>query len=663
MKHTHKLLALLVCAAMLCAVMPAAALAAGEISVTVDGRPVTFDVPPTAVNGRTLVPVRAIFEALGALVEWDNATQTVYFKKNNVSGEMRIGSVDVTVIDHEGSHTVTLDVPAQIIDGRTFVPARAAAEILHATVNWLGDENRVEILTNEVLTNTRNVYLSSANSDIMSHKSNGDPIFVDYKSYSAVTSVFINNGIIYYSFAERPAIFAFDGGTTRSYNTGGEPSNIVVSGNYLYYLNEDNQSVNQLDLTTGSRKPLYSGDGAIRKFLYYNGKIYIIEGLADNRFYAKDEKNIEFPVYEFDIATGESRYMNKLKMYNSKLSCPYGDHDYMAEISNFDMATICDGATVKNGKLYITAAYEAWYKCLKTDEECVHGNLMFAIDLNDFTVETVYNRIMGATYGADTPWVPETGEKDFSIFSSGNNIYMRELGNNSIFSSSGEYYLEFDPVTNKAVEIDEDEYYSHCDDTNYTRINNSEWFYDVTNSNADRGSLMRINKKSGIEEILVKSEGKNANKISYRYITDDPNCVVFCSGFSSFRYYRDHQWDTPSDYSKAKIYIMDPDGNNIIEIASNESGSSSGNTSGSSSSGKSSGGSSSGSGSSSGGSSGGTGVLATCPICGGSGRHTCYYCHGSGLRDSVTLSPCPRCGGAGSEMCTNCMGSGKIIPK
>ena len=52
-----------------------------KIKVIIDIKNVKFDVPPTIVNGRTLVPLRAIFEALGATVEWDDATQTVTSEK------------------------------------------------------------------------------------------------------------------------------------------------------------------------------------------------------------------------------------------------------------------------------------------------------------------------------------------------------------------------------------------------------------------------------------------------------------------------------------------------------------------------------------------------------------------------------------------------------
>lgn len=51
--------------------------AADDITVILDGNKLEFDVPPQIIDGRTMVPIRAIFEALGAEVTWDDATKTV----------------------------------------------------------------------------------------------------------------------------------------------------------------------------------------------------------------------------------------------------------------------------------------------------------------------------------------------------------------------------------------------------------------------------------------------------------------------------------------------------------------------------------------------------------------------------------------------------------
>lgn len=112
-----------------------------EIRVSVDGRWLTFDVPPRIVNGRTLVPLRAIFEALGAAVSWDGATRTVRATLGARVVELAIGGSTARV----GAQTVSLDVPAQIVDGRTLVPLRFVSEALGAQVAWDGVARTVTV--------------------------------------------------------------------------------------------------------------------------------------------------------------------------------------------------------------------------------------------------------------------------------------------------------------------------------------------------------------------------------------------------------------------------------------------------------------------------------------------------------------------------------------
>ncbi len=102
------------------------------VKVMVDGKKVLFDVLPTIVEGRTLVPLRAIFESLGADIVWDEATQTVTAQKGDLSIALTIGSDKMTV----GGEVKTLDVSAQVVDGRTLVPVRAISEAFGCNVAW-----------------------------------------------------------------------------------------------------------------------------------------------------------------------------------------------------------------------------------------------------------------------------------------------------------------------------------------------------------------------------------------------------------------------------------------------------------------------------------------------------------------------------------------------
>ena len=71
--------------------------AADAAKVMVDGKILQTDVPPTIISSRTLVPLRAIFEALGVEVEWDNSTQTVTGIKDTTEVNLTVGNTHATI--------------------------------------------------------------------------------------------------------------------------------------------------------------------------------------------------------------------------------------------------------------------------------------------------------------------------------------------------------------------------------------------------------------------------------------------------------------------------------------------------------------------------------------------------------------------------------------
>ncbi|GEM_PF-7007869 len=84
-------------------------------------------------NGRTQIPIRAVAEALGCKVDWDDASQTAIITKDNTVIMIVIGSSDMQV----GSETVQMDTAAEIKDERTYIPVRFVGEALGMTVNWI----------------------------------------------------------------------------------------------------------------------------------------------------------------------------------------------------------------------------------------------------------------------------------------------------------------------------------------------------------------------------------------------------------------------------------------------------------------------------------------------------------------------------------------------
>ncbi len=103
-----------------------------SLRVYVDGRPMNFDVPPTVIHGRVLVPLGGIFEQLGATVDYNAQTQHIKAVRDTQTVELTIGS-RLAQINGEPK---TLDVPAFTLNGRTMVPLRFISEALGASIQW-----------------------------------------------------------------------------------------------------------------------------------------------------------------------------------------------------------------------------------------------------------------------------------------------------------------------------------------------------------------------------------------------------------------------------------------------------------------------------------------------------------------------------------------------
>ncbi len=105
-----------------------------DIAVAIDGESVEFtDAKPFIDdNDRTQIPVRAVTEALGAAVDWDEAARRVSVSGNGRNITLTIGS---DMMDVNGKD-VQMDTAAMIIGGRTYIPLRFVAEAMGMSVDW-----------------------------------------------------------------------------------------------------------------------------------------------------------------------------------------------------------------------------------------------------------------------------------------------------------------------------------------------------------------------------------------------------------------------------------------------------------------------------------------------------------------------------------------------
>lgn len=116
----------------------------GSPKMTVDGEEAAIDdegTAPVVVNDRTLVPIRAIIEAMGGAVAWDGEAQKVTLDLGGSEVVLTIGSTAAYL--NGGEHT--LDTAPQIINSRTMLPIRFIAESFGFVVAWDGETQTVTI--------------------------------------------------------------------------------------------------------------------------------------------------------------------------------------------------------------------------------------------------------------------------------------------------------------------------------------------------------------------------------------------------------------------------------------------------------------------------------------------------------------------------------------
>lgn len=126
---------------MLCTGLTANAAEDQEIKVYVNDTRIQFDVPPMFIKDRTMVPIRAVFEAMGADVQWNDTIKTAYITKGEKRVQIRLDNRNALV----DGKSIQMDVPATGVNGRILVPVRFISENLGLKVDWVNSTKTVFI--------------------------------------------------------------------------------------------------------------------------------------------------------------------------------------------------------------------------------------------------------------------------------------------------------------------------------------------------------------------------------------------------------------------------------------------------------------------------------------------------------------------------------------
>lgn len=116
---------------------------AQSVSLMIDGQSVALAQPPMMIHGRVMVPLRGVFERLGATVNYNADTHQISAVRTGANIALSLGSRVATI----NGKTNYLDVAPVNLDGRLLVPLRFVSEALGAQVNWTAYDRTVNILS------------------------------------------------------------------------------------------------------------------------------------------------------------------------------------------------------------------------------------------------------------------------------------------------------------------------------------------------------------------------------------------------------------------------------------------------------------------------------------------------------------------------------------
>ena len=202
----------------------------------------TFGATGTIVNGKTMVPVRGVFEQLGFQVYWEGSTGTAYIVDDDISIEITKGES----IFYVNGSTVYPDVPQQVIGGSLYIPLRAIADSIGADISWNAEDKMAHISYegNDVYVNCKPQEVS-LQSQVPSYyiypageySARGYRFSVNmYSSYDDDGSV----GVIYtndsnsnrgYMYNVGTNIYKISGGTLNGCRIGFTSNKMIVTGN------------------------------------------------------------------------------------------------------------------------------------------------------------------------------------------------------------------------------------------------------------------------------------------------------------------------------------------------------------------------------------------------------------------------------------------------
>ncbi len=358
-------------ALMTAAMLFTAASGASAISVQLDGNEIDCGTEPVNVEGRILVPVRAIFEALGAKVDWNDGDKTVFASRNGEYIKLMINSKEIQtgVFNSEGEEvegaSIGIDVPAMIIDDRTLVPVRAVSETLRADVQWDGDTETV-IINNPKADDNRIYYASEYDKGRL-YEITPDGIQRKKLSDKKVKNIKYYDGYVYYLSRDDNMLYRNDGSSEQQVCQ--MPVYFVgFNDNYVYYMERTDSNPENVGVLYRTALDTLESERLTElpaRYAEIHGNYIFYNALNDHRLYAKNMTTLEVN----SIDTGENITLYPFNCYFSDDYVFFEDSAGYNTISRFSpdgkdrrnlndcYSTICSNQQRNTGKIiYINSS-------------------------------------------------------------------------------------------------------------------------------------------------------------------------------------------------------------------------------------------------------------------------------------------------------------------
>ncbi len=413
-----------------------------KIDVVVDGKTIVFDQNPVIENGRVLVPMRAIFEALDCNVDFYDRgnVKTVSARKGEKVVSLEIGKNKMLVYGDNSSKNIELDVPAVILNGRTMVPVRAISESLDAKVEWIDETKTVVIEGKKGQHN-----IKSEKMDVVIRGKDGTELVDFYYSYPVI---------------ENPDNDAFIDAINKTYKKDAEAFYEEIKGEYLTYAEDFHESLkgyaaegNEINLNYPLMAFYLDYDVTINRngilsitnnYYYDSAGAHPSTAKISRTFDIKEGKQLELK----DILNGSDAEIERaiFKAYSSwfgkefKNDKEYADmikEEMKKEINNISYYVDDEGLVVYY-QVYQVGPYAMGYPEARMNYKNNEHN--FKIDLSGANMEKL-EIVLPGNASTGYSWITKTQSKNIEVtkefVSASTDPYIIGVGGDYIFTVKG----------------------------------------------------------------------------------------------------------------------------------------------------------------------------------------------------------------------------------